>query len=189
MNKKALRQKYLTQLNELTSMEKQTYEQALQQNILTTAAWQQAQVIGLTLSKGSEWETRTLIEAAWQAGQQVAVPKCIPKTKRLDFYRITSYDQVAVGFYQLEEPLPERAQLLASDQIDLLVVPGVAFDKRGYRVGFGGGYYDRLLADFRGNTLSQFASWQWLEAFEPDPWDQPVDVLVTEKGVYHPPLI
>lgn len=87
------------------------------------------------------------------------------------------------GYFGLDEPDVKKTTPVKKDAIDLLIVPGLVFTKKGYRVGFGGGYYDRYLTDFTQPTVSLVHTKQFVEDFPIEPFDIPVQYLVTEKGI------
>ena len=164
--------------------EQQEVSLTLQDVLFESDLWQKAQTIGTYLSVGSEWDTRAIVNRAFQDGKKVAVPKTIPKTKELIFYEMTDWSQINKdGYFGLDEPDVEKTTPVKKDAIDLLIVPGLVFTKKGYRVGFGGGYYDRYLTDFIQPTVSLVHTKQFVEDFPIEPFDIPVQYLVTEKGI------
>lgn len=179
--KKELRQTILRQLKNLPEDKRVQYTKTIHEKILNSSQWQTSQVIGLTISQGIEWDTHHLIQTAWKQNKKVVVPKVNPEKKRMDFYMIESFDQLEKVFYDLWEPKVGETQLVTYDDIELLVVPGLVFNSRGYRIGFGGGYYDRMLTQYKGVTLSQLCSQQWNEDWEVESFDQPIDILVSEN--------
>src|SRR5699024_12226715 len=76
----------------------------------------QSSVIGITISHGFEWNTKSIIEAAWQNGKKVCVPKCQPKERKMDFYLINNYDQLEVVYYNLQEPKLEETEKIRSEE-------------------------------------------------------------------------
>lgn len=155
----------------------------LQENLFRSDLWQQAETIGVYLSVGDEWDTRNIVKQAFIEGKNVVVPKTIPDTKELVFYQLTDPSQTVKGNFGLEEPDITQTSPVDKDAIDLLLVPGLVFTKNGYRVGFGGGYYDRFLADFIHTTVSILHSNQFVETFPIEPFDIPVNYLITEKEI------
>ena len=93
-----------------------------------------------------EIPTFHIIEQAWHEGKEVAVPKCNPENKAMEFKKITSFEQLESVYSGLLEPVAETVKVRDQHDLDLLIVPGLAFTKDGYRLGFGGGYYDRFLS-------------------------------------------
>ena len=106
--------------------------------------------IGVTISRFPEVDTQPIIEAAWKWENKIAVPKCIRETKEMDFRLLTSFDELETVYMDLLEPIVEQTESMGKEEIDLQIVPGVVFSNEGYRIGFGGGYYDRYLKDYKG---------------------------------------
>ncbi|PAV29060.1 5-formyltetrahydrofolate cyclo-ligase [Virgibacillus profundi] len=184
MDKQQLRQSAIKTLKNFSEAEKQNIERKLTENLLSSELWTYAKCIGITMAQGFEWNTKAIIEAAWKQNKTIAVPKCSPKEKKLTFYRLESYDQLEVVYYNLLEPKPVESNVVEKANIDLLVVPGLLFDKKGYRIGFGGGYYDRFLMGYSNETVSILHSSQLVENVPAEPFDIPVQHMITEKEVY-----
>ena len=140
-----------------------------------------SEIIGITLSAFPEVETWILIEELWKLGKKVAVPKCEPSTRSMNFYEIVSFDQLEVVYMKLREPIVSVTQRVNAAQIDVLIVPGVVFDRNGYRIGFGGGYYDRYLSGYTGVTISLAFDCQVVENVPVETFDIPVDCIITES--------
>lgn len=116
-----------------------------------------------------------LIEQAQRDNKSIVVPKTYPQGKMI----FVVYDEadLQITKFGLKEPRSEEA--LEKSAIDLIHVPGLAFNNEGYRIGFGAGYYDQYLADFQGDTVSTIYSFQKF-TFEPSFFDIPVkEVLVS----------
>lgn len=178
-----MRQSTLAYLKDLSDDERQTISNKLRDQLLATDMWREANSIGITISQKFEWDTRSIIEKGWEQGKTVCVPKCIPQEKKLLFYRLLDFQQLEVVYYGLLEPKPEETEQIEKSDIDLLIVPGIVFDHRGFRIGFGGGYYDRFLADFQNETVSLVHTSQLLEQVPAQPFDIPVKHLITENGL------
>lgn len=184
MSKKALRKQMKDTLQAFTERERGEIEQRIHRHLFESDVWKNAETIGVTISGGIEWDTHVIIEQAWKEGKRVCVPKSLPETKRLQFYAITDFSQVEKGFYNLVEPLPEKAEEVEKEAIDLLIVPGLVYNRYGYRIGWGGGYYDRFLDGFYQPTVSLLHSSQLLDDIPVKPHDIPVDYILTEKGLF-----
>ena len=115
--------------------------------------WNKAKTIGITISRPPEVDTYPIIRKAWEEGKRVVVPKCIPKERSLDFRALENFEQLESVYYGLLEPIESQTTKVDPKDIDLLFVPGLAYSSDGYRMGFGGGYYDRFLTDYKGSTL------------------------------------
>ncbi|MUK87121.1 5-formyltetrahydrofolate cyclo-ligase [Ornithinibacillus sp. L9] len=183
MEKKELRKATISKLKNLSIAERQKIEEQLIHNLLHSDQWNKANTIGITVSQGFEWNTKKIIEAGWKADKIISVPKCIPSDKKLDFYQLVNFNQLEVVYYNLLEPDPKQTNKIEFDQIDLLIVPGLLFDRYGFRIGFGGGYYDRLLANYTGETVSLVSEVQLVHEVPTETFDLPVKHLVTETGI------
>ncbi|MEH7224559.1 5-formyltetrahydrofolate cyclo-ligase [Bacillus sp. JJ1566] len=156
------------------------------EQVLSLTEWVNAKTIGITISQEFEVNTKYLIEKAWESKKRVAVPKCHPKTKTMTFREITSFSQLEVVYYGLQEPIEEQTREVLHNEIDVLFVPGLSFVTNGYRLGHGGGYYDRYLTEYQGNTVSLAFPEQLVEELPIEPFDIPVQKIVTNTGVIDP---
>lgn len=182
-SKRTIRKAMVTAFAQIEDDEQEDISKQLQEELFASDLWKNAQAIGTYLSIGSEWDTLNIVKQALAEGKEVAVPKTMPETKELLFYGITDMDQTTTGNFGLIEPIVTETQRTEKDAIDLLIVPGLVFTKEGYRVGFGGGYYDRFLTDFIHTTVSLVHTNQLVNSFPIEPFDIPVNYLVTEKGI------
>lgn len=93
----------------------------------------------------SEADTAPLIEWAWSEGIALIVPRCIPSTREMVLHQLTGWEELQAGAYGIREPNPDKADLWDPAQLpEAVLVPGLAFDREGGRLGYGGGYYDRF---------------------------------------------
>ncbi|GAQ19801.1 5-formyltetrahydrofolate cyclo-ligase family protein [Oceanobacillus picturae] len=181
MTKAELRANSIEFLKGISKEDRYITEKKLKDQLISSSIWEQATTIGLTVSQAMEWDTKPIIEEAWKAGKTVCVPKCSPKEKMLTFYKLESFNQLEVVYYNLLEPNPTVTQSVAKMEIQLLLVPGLVFDKRGYRIGFGGGYYDRYLADYPNVTASLLHSEQLVDQVPAESFDIPVQHIITAE--------
>ena len=178
--KAELRKQVLQEMKALPREQKQFIDQALTERLLQHPFYQEAKVIATYLSFPHEFQTQELIEQALKDGKKVLIPKTYPKG-RMDFVVYHSQQLVKTSFGLLE---PQGdLEVVDASQIDLIHVPGLAFTTEGYRIGYGGGYYDRYLKHFSGNTLSTVYPCQ-IRDFIPEDHDIPVqEVLVDERNL------
>ncbi|SEN54936.1 5-formyltetrahydrofolate cyclo-ligase [Amphibacillus marinus] len=181
MLKATLRATYLTKLKELTASQKQRIQLDLYDQLFKSEHWQKADVIGLTIAQAYEWDTWPIIEEAWQHNKKVAVPKCYHETKTMIFHIIGGREDLKHQYYDLLEPIVERTVAVSPEEIDLLLVPGIVFDHQHYRIGHGGGYYDRFLKRFTQTTLSLVWSGQVIDQIPIDSYDLPVQYLIRNR--------
>lgn len=117
--------------------------------IISSNAYKNAHTILTYVSTDIEVDTRRLIEYSLEIGKKVAVPRCIKGTREMDFYFIGSTDCLERGMFGVSEPVPERCEGKYTHGSALCIIPGLAYDMKGYRLGYGKGYYDRFLSDHR----------------------------------------
>ncbi|PCK20832.1 5-formyltetrahydrofolate cyclo-ligase [Bacillus pumilus] len=183
--KKELRLQTLAKLDQMSAEEFERNTSLLYEQLFQLPAWKQAEMLALTMSRGKEVPTRPLMKKAWQEGKTVCVPTCFPDTKDMTFYEYTPHTKMKSSYFGLTEPDPETSAAVHKEAIDLMIVPGVCFDQQGYRVGYGGGYYDRYLADYHGVTLALCLSVQQIEHVPAETHDIPVSMIVSEKGTFY----
>lgn len=184
MDKKNLRKNIISKLNSLSKDEHALIESQIQKNLFSSDSWKKAKLVGTTISQdGIEWNTKNIIEQAWKEGKTVAIPKCIDSDRSMQFYEFQSYNELEVVYYDLKEPIPNVEREVNKNEIDLLIVPGIVFDSNGYRIGFGGGYYDRFLVDYHHMKTSLASKIQLVPEIPREQHDIAVDFLVTEEEV------
>lgn len=183
-NKREIREEMKRRLSSLSTIEHTRLSHEIAQNVFALKEWKQAETIGITIAVYPELETKFIIEQAWLEGKRVAVPKCMPRTKELDFRYITSFSELETVYFGLQEPVMTMEHA-AKEDISLLIVPGLAFTRKGYRLGFGGGYYDRFLSDYKGKLLSLAFELQLMEYLPIESHDIPVSKIITPIHVYN----
>jgi len=184
MDKQAFRNKILNILKDLDEATRGDRMQKISTKLFQLEIWKQATCIGTTISQFPELDTQMIIEQAWLEKKQIVVPKANPRLKTMDFKKIIHNDQLEKGYAAIMEPKQELPSILPS-QIDLLIVPGVVYREDGYRIGFGGGYYDRFLQTYKGKTISIAFDEQITSAFEIESHDIPVQMIITDKRIIH----
>ncbi|MBB6284859.1 5-formyltetrahydrofolate cyclo-ligase [Geobacillus subterraneus] len=183
--KQELRRRMLDRLRQLSAAEKQAYDRQIAAYLYQWPQWQEAQVIAITVARGTEVDTVPIIERAWQEGKTIGVPKCNPMTKTMTFRRIASFAQLEKAYAGLLEPIEEQTTVIDRGEFDLIIVPGVCFTKTGYRIGYGGGYYDRYLPGVAAATAALAYSFQVVEDIPVEDHDVPVEFMITDRGVIH----
>ena len=175
--KKTLRNQTIAAMKALPQTVKTQADEQLTQCLLELPAFQEAKTLATYLSFEHEVSTASLIQAALQLGKRICVPRTYPHG-RMEFVEYDPNILEKTRFGLLEPN--EKGRFVDQSEIDLIHVPGVVFQSKGYRIGYGGGYYDRYLADFAGKTVSTIYSIQQKE-FQPAVFDQAVqEVLVYE---------
>jgi 5-formyltetrahydrofolate cyclo-ligase len=158
--------------------------------LLASALWQGAATVALYIAVRGEVDTGLLLDAAWREGKTLLLPLCAPeKAGTMRLTACAGPEQLCRGAYGIPEPVPaapidwEKPELFSTPP-DLVVAPGLAFDRQGFRLGMGGGYYDRLLAlpaYAHACRLGLAYAFQITEAVPRRDWDIPMQALCTEK--------
>lgn len=176
--KAELRKQVLQEMKAISQEQKQFIDQTLTERLLQHPFYQEAEVIATYLSFPHEFQTQELIEQALRDGKKVLIPKTYPKG-RMDFVVYDPQQLVKTSFGLLE---PQgNLEVVDASQIDLIHVPGLSFTTKGYRIGYGGGYYDRYLEQFSGHTLSSIYPCQ-IQDFIPENHDIPVQEVLIDEG-------
>lgn len=172
--KNALREAVLKELNLQDRKLKAKKDQDMTQTLLAQSSYQSAKKIATYLPMEHEFDSQYLIIQALKAGKEVLVPKVTGLGQMV----FLPYDpsHLVESYFGVLEPVGGEAVDKAA--IDLIHVPGVVFNARGYRIGHGGGYYDRYLADYQGATVSTIYDFQ-REAFEEETHDIPVQEVIS----------
>jgi len=181
--KSFIREQMRERLRQLAPEKKRAYDEQIAAKLYAFSGWQQATTVALTVSKGQEINTMPIIEKAWEEGKIVCVPKCHPETKTMTFRAIRSFDELETVYFGLKEPIEAITEEIAPQAIELMIVPGICFSNDGYRIGYGGGYYDRYLQQVKSPTVSLAYSFQVMEQLPIEPHDIPVDVIITNEKV------
>ena len=157
-------------------------------NLVSLKEYKDAKLIISYCAKDDEVQTQGIVERALGEGKRVAAIVTDVESKTLRFSEIESFeDDLAPGPFEILEPKPDRLRPVQIHRADLILVPLVAWDERGHRLGYGAGYFDRALVGSRGVTKVGLAlESQRLPQIPESRHDVPLDVIVTEKRVVRP---
>jgi 5-formyltetrahydrofolate cyclo-ligase len=181
-NKKKIRKEVLALRNAIPLAEREVMSRSICINFAGLPILADCSSVMIFLSFGSEINTDYIIEWLWQQKKQVLVPLCKPETREMEIFPIAAFTDLAPGYFGIREPQRGLRPPVAKEVADLVAVPAVAFDGRGYRVGYGGGYYDRFLAGSDVPTVGLAFSCQIIPEAPVDAYDLAVQGIVTEKG-------
>ena len=168
----------------LINMSIQDYDQKSKiicESLLQEPSIMEGKTIAMTISIFPEVNTHHIISKLWSMDKCVVVPKCNHKTKQMQFYQITNFDELVPAPMGLYEPNHLITTHVENKYIDVCIVPGIVFDQRGYRIGYGGGYYDRFLPSFNGKIISIAFDEQLVKEVPYEKHDIPIDLLITNK--------
>jgi 5-formyltetrahydrofolate cyclo-ligase len=189
--KRALRRAMAEKRDALTQDERDAMTERAVERLLELPEVRPARTVAGFVSTRSEISTEKLLEELRKRDVDVVLPRVstglIPP--RLRFHRVSQRSELVFGIFGLLEPGPDCPELAAQD-IEVFMVPGLVFDKRGARIGYGGGYYDELAAFVRAHpdaTTARFIGYafdfQVVETCPSGEWDVPLDTIVTDERV------
>ena len=142
-----------------------------------------AKCILLYASKGSEVHTDGIIQSALALQKRIVLPVTKKEEKWLELYELRDTKELVAGAFGILEPPQNPERRVQPEEIDLAVVPGVSFDRRGHRIGYGMGYYDSLLKKVKGKKIGLAYSLQIVEHVPNEPHDVAVDMIITEGEI------
>ncbi|MGD9948737.1 MAG: 5-formyltetrahydrofolate cyclo-ligase [Desulfobulbus sp.] len=183
-----LRRTILALRNQMPQHERAKLDSRLSKRLLTLPAIQNMQIFFVYCSYQSEVSTEVLINQLLFAGKTVCVPLTHPNTSTMDAVVLTCpKTDLIPGYKGIPEPIPSLVPegIYSPEQLEVVLIPGSVFDLRGYRLGYGGGYYDRFLALSAPNALriGLAYAFQVVAHIPQQPYDVPMDLLVTEKDI------
>lgn len=179
MNKKELRNEMIQKLSAFKKEDKLKKEQDLYKNLQEYMATKKFKSVGLVLSMSHEIDTWPVIDSFIDSNVRVYGPKCNYKDKSMNFYEI--HNRAEITKDEKGILVPDESNIL-DNKVDLLLVPGLIFNEKGYRTGYGGGFYDRFLAHYTGQTVSLLFDEQFGDVIVKE-HDLPVDVLITPTRI------
>ena len=184
LEKQRLREERLAAREVLSEQERSVLDDRITQKLLATSEYAEATTVLTYVSVLSEVSTRMFIESALRDGKTVAVPRCLPG-HCLEFVAITSLDQLISAPFGLLEP-PKELPALTEEQMDasICIVPALLVDTKGYRLGYGAGFYDRFLSTYPGKKICLAYQQNLSQTMLPHTAsDVAVDVVITESDV------
>lgn len=183
-SKAELRERFLKERRSIPEDEKAAADSEITRRVLQHPWFQRAETVFVYYSTDDEISTHELIKACWALGKRVCVPKCLPK-RQMEARCITSFDELTEQTFGIPEP-GSACEVIAPDDIDLCLVPALSCDRRGYRLGYGGGFYDMFLPKTGGNTLALCAADRIVDRLPTEETDVRCGGIVTEREVIVP---
>lgn len=176
--------------NQLTALEQSHHATGLCNQVCRQPSFLNSNRIACYLANDGEIDPEHIIQTAWKLRKQVYLPVLSPFQSKLYFAPYTAGMEMHLNRFGIQEPACGPINWVTAWQLDLMLLPLVAFDESGNRLGMGGGFYDRSLAYRRSRTLTLKPrliglahELQKEEELEPNSWDIPLDMIVTEQRV------
>lgn len=180
-----IREEYKERRRAMPMEERHRRDEAICRVVEGLVSFRYAEYVLLYAATEGEIDVNAIAEVALEKGKKVCFPRCDKKTHTMTYHMVNSLDELAVDSYGILEPAedapiyePERDTGAA-----VCFVPGLVYDKAGYRLGYGKGFYDRYLSAFSGCTIGVVYSDYILPVVPRGRFDMSVDILLTEKGV------
>lgn len=171
----------LAERGSLDPADRDAWSSRIEERLAELDVWRDAAMVHTYVGAvQGEVATRGIVERALGEGKTVVCPRVRWNPRGLDSFAIASLDDLVESPRGLWEPDPARGTPVDDAALDLVLVPGIAFDRRGWRVGFGAGLYDRFLAGVDAPRVALAFSLQILDPLPVEPHDEPVDWIVTE---------
>ncbi len=162
---------------------KGAYDKKICNKLLNLWAVRETETFLCYVSTDIEVDTREFINVLLSSGKRVAVPRCEGGPSEMNFYYINSLDELSAGSFGVLEPESDEENMLTQTENTICIVPAFMFDKSGYRLGYGKGYYDRYLSKYKGSTIGICYSQNVKDELFHGKFDRTVDMIVTEKQI------
>lgn len=185
MNKAELRREMIARRDALPEGERRRIAEALARALAALPQYAAARSVLATMAIGSEWDTRAFIDRARADGKTIVLPRITEPPRRLALHAVPDLGRdLKPGVWDIPEPDPARCPACERDAVDFALVPALAVDRAGYRLGYGAGYFDKLLAGRRERPycVTALPAAFVVEALPHEPHDVAVDLVVDERG-------
>lgn len=164
--------------------DKEKLSSKITDNFLSSELYSGADTLLLYFSVGDEVSTEKIFRAASDDGKRLAFPRCIDSNGFMEFYYVGSAEDLEEGMYGIREPKKDCRPYVFDDG-GVCVVPGLSFDREGYRIGYGKGYYDRFLSRFTGVSVGLCYEALLSDSLPRDTYDKNINYLITDKKIYN----
>ena len=183
MNKKTVREECLQIRNNLSEKWRCNADYSIAKRLFESAVFEQCKTVLCYVSRPDEIDTRLIIEGALSLGKTVAVPRTISTEHRMEFIKIGGLHELKQGNFGIFEPLENVEKIQQGDNHTLCIIPALCTDKNGHRLGYGGGYYDRFLSNFPGESVVLVYSFLSETELPIETHDIPAGWIVTEAEI------
>lgn len=184
-DKNSLRKHFKSLRTEMTAEQKQDLDKRISDNFILSQFYKDHNDFYVYVSSDIEVDTRAIIEKCFADGKCVYAPRCVKGTNLMHFYRINSFDDLEVGSFGILEPKSACHISSSCGDDSICIVPALAFEHGGYRLGFGKGFYDRFLNNFNGTAVGLSYEFCFTDKLVIDQYDRPVNAVVTENKTYY----
>ena len=189
MEKKDIRKEILRKRNALSLTERERADELIRKQLWSRDSYKEAQWLFVYVSYKSEVDTLEIIKKALKQNKKIAVPKVL-SSGYMEFYEISKAEELIEGYQGILEPDITNRQPIFAEKTEgkvLMILPGAVFDRKGNRIGYGGGFYDRYLERSHNCLLETVAlayEMQMAEQIPTENFDKKVQCIITEQGIY-----
>ncbi len=191
--KSTLRTEMIARRDAMPESERRRVAEALFEAVRALPQYRSARSVLATMAIGSEWGTQAFIERALAEGKALVLPRVTPPPRHLALHVVADPKRdLVAGVWNIPEPDPARCVPVDLEQVDFALVPALAVDREGFRLGYGAGYFDKLLAgrQARPYCVTALPAAFVVERLPHEPHDVPVDLVIDERGIlssFHSP--
>ena len=189
LDKKTLRTEMLEKRAQLKANEILSKSEEIKNKLFQLEEFENANFIFSFISFKDEIHTHDIIKDTINMGKKIGVPVTIKNPRKLLVSEVKDFDnELEIGPYDILAPKKEFERIIDPKLVDLVLVPGLAFDEYGFRLGYGGGYYDRFFTEIEKNVpkIGLCFNIQIIDKVPINSYDIPVDYIITEKDIIKP---
>lgn len=186
--KAEIRKDALALRNMLSDEERTQKSKAIMQYLFDFANFLEAKIVLFYINTPQEVATEAMIIKSWEYEKVIALPWVNKKKGKIFPFKIDNLDKdIRAGYRGIREPIPKRCKPIPVDYIDLAVIPGVAFDERGGRIGHGTGFYDKFIPGLNTTTRKVALAFecQIVPQIPMEPHDRYIDIIITDKRIIY----
>ena len=186
MDKKSFRKLIIQKRNEMSILEKNSLSNQVIERLVSTKEYNKAKNIFVFVSTEDEIFTHNFIKNSIKFGKSIYIPFVDSGKKLMYASKLESFDDLEIGFYDILSLPESKLDIVNPEKLDLVIVPGLVFGKNFYRIGYGGGYYDKYLSNpnITAVKIGICYEFQVFEKVDYNKYDIPVDIIITEKEKY-----
>ncbi|NLW43316.1 MAG: 5-formyltetrahydrofolate cyclo-ligase [Tissierellia bacterium] len=186
MDKKSFRKLIIQKRNEMSILEKNSLSNQVIERLVSTKEYNKAKNIFVFVSTEDEIFTHDFIKNSIKFGKSIYIPFVDSGKKLMYASKLESFDDLEIGFYDILSLPESKLDIVNPEKLDLVIVPGLVFGKNFYRIGYGGGYYDKYLSNpnITAVKIGICYEFQVFEKVDYNNYDIPVEIIITEKEEY-----
>jgi len=180
-----LRERILNMRNSLTTEEVTEKSLQIKDRLINTSMYAEANHIFTFLSFNKEVLTKPIIDDCMKKNKQIYVPLCNTQIKEIVLCKFEGWDKLKPSKYGILEPVKDHIRIVNRSILDMAIVPGAVFDRKGNRIGYGAGYYDKFFNTLK-KSIVKIAicySFQVVDSITPSEYDVPMDYIITENEI------